>query len=61
MPCLANSATGERRRAALLEPLRAEPARAAILTDVDGTLAPIAERAEEAGGAGGGARRRWGG
>jgi trehalose 6-phosphate phosphatase len=33
---------------ALLEPLRAEPARAAILTDVDGTLAPIVERAEEA-------------
>ncbi len=33
----------------LLEPLRAEPARAAILTDVDGTLAPIVERAEEAG------------
>lgn len=41
----------ETRRAAwrkLLEPLRAEPARAAILTDVDGTLAPIVERAEEA-------------
>jgi trehalose 6-phosphate phosphatase len=33
----------------LLEPLRAEPARAAILTDVDGTLAPIVERAEDAG------------
>ncbi len=33
---------------ALLEPLRAEPGRAAILTDVDGTLAPIVERAEEA-------------
>jgi trehalose 6-phosphate phosphatase len=32
----------------LLEPLRAEPARTAILTDVDGTLAPIVERAEEA-------------
>ncbi len=29
-------------------PLREDPARAAILTDVDGTLAPIAERAEEA-------------
>jgi trehalose 6-phosphate phosphatase len=28
--------------------LRADPARAAVLTDVDGTLAPIAERAEEA-------------
>jgi trehalose 6-phosphate phosphatase len=32
----------------LLEPLRAEPGRTAILTDVDGTLAPIVERAEEA-------------
>ncbi|HEY6730994.1 MAG TPA: trehalose-phosphatase [Solirubrobacterales bacterium] len=34
--------------AARLEPLRLEPARTAILTDVDGTLAPIVERAEEA-------------
>jgi trehalose 6-phosphate phosphatase len=33
---------------ALLEPLRAHPERAAILTDVDGTLAPIVERAEDA-------------
>jgi trehalose 6-phosphate phosphatase len=31
-----------------LAPLRAEPGQAAILTDVDGTLAPIVERAEEA-------------
>ena len=31
-----------------LEPLRSEPGRAAILTDVDGTLAPIVERADEA-------------
>jgi trehalose 6-phosphate phosphatase len=31
-----------------LEPLRADPLRAAILTDVDGTLAPIVERAEQA-------------
>ncbi|HET7417138.1 MAG TPA: trehalose-phosphatase [Solirubrobacterales bacterium] len=31
-----------------LAPLRREPGRAAILTDVDGTLAPIVERAEEA-------------
>jgi len=31
-----------------LGPLREEPARAAVLTDVDGTLAPIADRAEEA-------------
>ena len=30
------------------KPLRAEPARAAILTDVDGTLAPIVERPEQA-------------
>jgi trehalose-phosphatase len=40
--------TGEGRRAALLEPLRADPSRTAILTDVDGTLAPIAARAEDA-------------
>ena len=40
--------TGEGAWNALLGPLRAEPERAAILTDVDGTLAPIAERAEEA-------------
>jgi trehalose 6-phosphate phosphatase len=32
----------------LLEPLRREPRRSAILTDVDGTLAPIAARAEDA-------------
>ncbi|HET6998868.1 MAG TPA: trehalose-phosphatase [Solirubrobacterales bacterium] len=40
--------TGEGARAELLLPLRADPARAAILTDVDGTLAPIVERAEDA-------------
>jgi trehalose 6-phosphate phosphatase len=39
---------GESAWAALLGPLREEPARAAILTDVDGTLAPIVERAEDA-------------
>lgn len=33
---------------ASLGPLREEPACSAILTDVDGTLAPIVERAEEA-------------
>jgi trehalose 6-phosphate phosphatase len=33
---------------ARLEPLRREPGRTAILTDVDGTLAPIVERAEDA-------------
>jgi trehalose-phosphatase len=33
----------------LLAPLRAEPSRSAILTDFDGTLAPIVERAEDAG------------
>lgn len=31
-----------------LDPLRANPARAAILTDVDGTLAPIVARPEQA-------------
>jgi len=40
--------TGGRARSELLDPLRSEPARAAILTDVDGTLAPIVPRAEEA-------------
>jgi trehalose-phosphatase len=34
--------------AARLAPLRSEPGRTAILTDVDGTLAPIVERAEDA-------------
>jgi trehalose 6-phosphate phosphatase len=40
--------TGEGAWATALEPLRADLARAAVLTDVDGTLAPIAERAEDA-------------
>jgi trehalose-phosphatase len=31
-----------------LEPVRSEPGRAAILTDFDGTLAPIVERADDA-------------
>jgi trehalose 6-phosphate phosphatase len=38
---------GDARRSAL-ESLRADPGRTAILTDVDGTLAPIAERPEQA-------------
>ncbi|HEU4393606.1 MAG TPA: trehalose-phosphatase [Solirubrobacterales bacterium] len=42
------SQTGEGAWATLLEPLRAEPSRTAVLTDVDGTLAPIVERAEAA-------------
>jgi trehalose 6-phosphate phosphatase len=42
------SESGDAAWEALLGPLREEPARAAILTDVDGTLAPITERAEEA-------------
>jgi trehalose 6-phosphate phosphatase len=42
------SQTGGSSWATLLQPLRADPARAAILTDVDGTLAPIADRAEQA-------------
>jgi trehalose 6-phosphate phosphatase len=33
---------------ASLEPLRSKPDKTAILTDVDGTLAPIVERAEDA-------------
>ncbi len=43
------SDAGEAARGAALEPLRAEPGRAAVLTDVDGTLAPIVERPEQAG------------
>ena len=35
-------------RAALLEALRADPSRTAILTDIDGTLAPIVGRPEQA-------------
>lgn len=35
-------------QSSLLEPFLAEPARAAVLTDVDGTLAPIVERPEQA-------------
>jgi trehalose 6-phosphate phosphatase len=42
------SQTGGSSWATLLQPLRDDPARAAILTDVDGTLAPIAARAEDA-------------
>jgi trehalose-6-phosphatase len=34
--------------ASLLAPLLDDPASAAVLTDIDGTLAPIAERPEEA-------------
>ncbi len=43
------SDAGEAVRGAVLEPLRAKPGRAAVLTDVDGTLAPIVERPEQAG------------
>ena len=43
------SDAGEAVGRAALEPLRAEPGRAAVLTDVDGTLAPIVERPEQAG------------
>lgn len=42
------SETGQGTELGALAPLRAEPARAAILTDVDGTLAPIVDRPEQA-------------
>jgi trehalose 6-phosphate phosphatase len=42
------SETGAGEEGSLLDPLRADPPRAAILTDVDGTLAPIVERPEQA-------------
>ena len=46
----ADSETGERGlgRSGALAALRADPARTAILSDVDGTLAPIVERPEQA-------------
>ena len=45
-----DSETGERGvgRSQVLEELRADPPRTAILSDVDGTLAPIVERPEQA-------------
>ena len=46
MPSDPESGSGD--WAARLEPLRREPGRAAVLTDVDGTLAPIVERAGDA-------------
>lgn len=46
MPPGADTSAG--RWETLLGPLRAEPQRAAVLTDIDGTLAPIVERAEDA-------------
>lgn len=42
------SQTGEGAWEALLEPLRTNPSQTAVLTDVDGTLAPIVTRAEQA-------------
>jgi len=42
-------APGDEKLTRLLAPLREDPGRAALLTDVDGTIAPIAERPEEAG------------
>lgn len=42
------SETGAGAWTGFLEPLRADPTHAAVLTDVDGTLAPIVERADEA-------------
>ncbi|HET7590324.1 MAG TPA: trehalose-phosphatase [Solirubrobacterales bacterium] len=40
--------TGDGAARSALAPFRADPSRAAILTDVDGTLAPIVERPEQA-------------
>src|SRR5919198_249893 len=42
------SRTAEQRQAAILRPLLEAPRRSAVLTDVDGTLAPIVERPEMA-------------
>lgn len=46
MPPVPESGSGDWEE--VLAPLRSEPGRTAILTDVDGTLAPIVERAEDA-------------
>lgn len=43
-----NDLSPDRGMAEALEPLRADPAHAAILLDVDGTLAPIVRHAEDA-------------
>jgi len=43
------AAPGDEKLARLLAPLREDPGRAAILLDVDGTIAPITGRPEEAG------------
>jgi trehalose 6-phosphate phosphatase len=42
------AAPGDQKLARLLAPLREDPGRAGILTDVDGTIAPITGRPEEA-------------
>ncbi len=47
MSARAETGEGDARRS-LLGSLRADPARSAILTDVDGTLAPIVDRPEQA-------------
>jgi len=44
----AGAETGGDARSTLVRALRADPERSAILTDVDGTLAPIVERPEQA-------------
>jgi trehalose 6-phosphate phosphatase len=43
------AAPGDEKLSRLLAPLREDPGHAAVLTDVDGTVAPIAARPEEAG------------
>jgi trehalose 6-phosphate phosphatase len=42
------AAPGDEKLHRLLAPIREDPGQAAILTDVDGTIAPIAERPDEA-------------
>lgn len=49
MEAAGNGSNAGDRLVRLLEPLRADPQAAAILTDVDGTIAPIVERPEDAG------------
>jgi trehalose 6-phosphate phosphatase len=46
---LVTPTSAEQANRKLLQPLLADPSRAGVLSDIDGTLAPIAERPEQAG------------
>jgi trehalose 6-phosphate phosphatase len=48
MPAILTGVTVAAALAEAIEPLRADPAHAAVLLDVDGTLAPIVRHADDA-------------